>query len=254
MSTASPFGIQAIIAFEGFRANKYLCPAGVWTQGIGHTAAIGGAPLSVTPWSKEYAIRVLQEDLAVIWKQISKHLKREPTIFQRDAMLSLAFNIGAKQFIRSSVLKYFNRGEDTQAAAAFKLWNKATVNGKKQTLAGLVRRRATEALMYEGIQDLNFDGRRDPDEPIYGAMPQKVEISRERIEDTTVAKGAGTAGAGGGALVIGNVYEALTSAEPHITAGTWIGIAIGVVILAGAVWALYARWVDAGRPNPFHRG
>lgn len=252
--TVTAFGIQAIIAFEGFRPQKYLCPAGVWTQGIGHTAAIGGAPLTAEPWSKEHAILVLQEDLAILWKKIEPHLKIKPDVWQKDAMLSLAFNIGAGAFIRSSVLRFFNKGEFAQAAAAFGLWVKATVNGRKQTLNGLVRRRATEALMFQGIMDLDFDGRRDPNEPIYGDMPQAVEPAREPVEKTAAAQGSAAAGAGGLVVAIASAQEALTTAEPHINAGTWIGIALGVVILAGAAVALYSRWVAAGRPNPFHRG
>ncbi|OYX03979.1 MAG: lysozyme, partial [Rhizobiales bacterium 32-66-8] len=39
-------GIAIIKEFEGFRGQAYLCPAGVWTIGYGHTSA-AGAPAVV---------------------------------------------------------------------------------------------------------------------------------------------------------------------------------------------------------------
>lgn len=30
-------GIELIKRYEGFRAEAYLCPAGIWTIGYGHT-------------------------------------------------------------------------------------------------------------------------------------------------------------------------------------------------------------------------
>jgi GH24 family phage-related lysozyme (muramidase) len=61
-------------------------------------------------------------------------------------------------------LKKVNAQDFAGAAAEFKKWNKA--NGK--VLAGLTRRRASEALMFSGTPDLNFDGKPDP-------MPQLVD-------------------------------------------------------------------------------
>ena len=47
------------------------------------------------------------------------------------------------------------------AAAEFHKWNKA--DGK--VLAGLTRRRASESLLYQGIPDLDYDGKADPEAP-----------------------------------------------------------------------------------------
>jgi lysozyme len=245
----SDFGLRMIEAFEGFPngGKPYLCPAGVLTQGFGHTAAAGGEPLG-GQWSREKARQVLRDDLARLYEPgVRRLLKRTPTQGQFDAMVSFAFNCGVDALRRSSLLKFFNRGEDAQAQGAFMLWVKAA--GK--TMPGLVRRRASEALAYRGFQDLDFDGRLDTGEPAYGPMPQAVDQEREKVAGSGTLQGAGTAGAGGAAVVIKGAQDALTTAEPHISAGTWIGIALGVVILAGAVYAGYRKWVDMGRPLPW---
>ena len=33
-------GLEIIKEFEGFRARAYMCPAGVWTIGYGHTRGV----------------------------------------------------------------------------------------------------------------------------------------------------------------------------------------------------------------------
>ncbi len=190
--TVSPFGLELVKAFEGYFAKPYRCPAGVLTQGYGHTAA-AGAPALGGIWSKDYASHVLRETLERRYAApVRKLLKREPSQAQFDAMVSLAYNIGFGAFARSSVLRCFNRGDDEGAASAFFAWNR----GGGRVLPGLLRRRASEALVYQGIQDLDFDGTRDDssafasraspgrgDKPVYGPMAQRVEHSDGPVED-----------------------------------------------------------------------
>ena len=167
----SDFGLELIKAFEGFFAKPYRCPAGVLTQGYGHTAA-AGPPALGGAWSKDYATRVLARTVADRYAApVYALLNRKPTQAQFDAMVSLAYNIGVGAFSRSSVLRWFNLGHDKRAADAFGMWTK----GGGKVLPGLVRRRASESLVYQGVKDLDFDGRRDEDEPVYGPMAQAVE-------------------------------------------------------------------------------
>jgi len=169
----SEFGLDLIKAFEGFFAKPYRCPAGVLTQGYGHTAA-AGPPALGGAWSKDYATRVLARTVADRYAApVYALLNRKPTQAQFDAMVSLAYNIGVGAFSRSSVLRWFNLGHDKRAADAFGMWTK----GGGKVLPGLVRRRASEALVYQGVKDLDFDGKRDADEPVYGPMAQAVEPS-----------------------------------------------------------------------------
>lgn len=167
----SDFGLDLIRAFEGFFAKPYRCPAGVLTQGYGHTAAAGPPALGGV-WTKDYAAQVLARTVADRYAApVERLLTRKPTQAQFDAMVSLAYNIGVQAFARSSVLRWFNLGHDKRAADAFGMWTK----GGGKVLPGLVRRRASEALVYQGIKDLDFDGKRDSGEPVYGPMAQAVE-------------------------------------------------------------------------------
>lgn len=80
-----------------------------------------------------------------------------------------------------------------------------------------------------------------------GANPKPLATSR-------TAAGA-VAGAAGGAGVIVDVAtqtrDAAQQASDAWSGGTWIGVALGVVIVAAALATLYARWDDAGRPTPW---
>jgi GH24 family phage-related lysozyme (muramidase) len=58
-----------------------------------------------------------------------------------------------------------NDGDYEGAALEFHRWNRS----KGKVLSGLVRRRAAEALQFQGIVDLDFDGSPDP-------MPQSVGL------------------------------------------------------------------------------
>lgn len=244
----SDFGLSMIEAFEGFSPKPYYCPAGVLTQGFGHTAAAGGERIGGS-WTRDKARDVLRADLARQYEPgVRGLLKRTPTQGQYDAMVSFAFNCGVAALKRSSLLKFFNRGKDAQAAGAFALW----VKSKGRTLPGLVRRRGSEALAYQGVKDLNFDGRLDLGDPLYGQMPQAVEQSQEDLARSGTLHGAGVAAGGGAAVLIENVQDALTTAEPHISAGTWIGAVLGGVVLAGAAYAAFRKWDDMGRPLPWH--
>lgn len=254
----SDFGLALIEAYEGFVAKPYYCPAGVLTQGFGHTAAAGPPALGGV-WTREQARSVLRSDLARQYEPgVLKLLKRTPTQGQFDAMVSFAYNCGLDAFSRSSILKFFNRGEDAQAAGAFALWVKATVKGKRVTVSGLVRRRASEALAFQGVKDMDFDGRLDTGEPVYGPMPQAVEPAREKIGQSGTMKGLGTATTG---QVIQQSAEAIEQAKQSLepVAGALPNLVgalttIGVVLtLAGLAYAAYSRWNDMGRPVPWAR-
>jgi lysozyme len=67
---------------------------------------------------------------------------------QFGAFVSLAYNIGPAAFRGSSALRHFNAGDTAKATAAIQLWNKATVNGKRQVMQGLVNRRADEVRLF----------------------------------------------------------------------------------------------------------
>ena len=65
-------------------------------------------------------------------------------------MVSWTYNLGPSNLKSSTALKLLNLAEYEGVPAQLKRWNKATVNGERKVLDGLVRRREAEALMFEG--------------------------------------------------------------------------------------------------------
>lgn len=140
----SAAGLNIIKKFEGLRLIAYADPATggePYTIGYGHTYRAG--PPKVRPGMKitaKEATDILKADLKVFEDGVSNLLKRTPTQAQFDAMVSLAYNIGIRNFSRSTVLRKFNDGDMNGAADAFMLFVKA--NGK--VMKGLVTRRSEE--------------------------------------------------------------------------------------------------------------
>lgn len=64
---------------------------------------------------------------------------------QFDALCDFVFNLGAKNFATSTLLRKLNAGDYEGAAAEFPRWNKAA--GK--VMPGLVARRQNERLLFE---------------------------------------------------------------------------------------------------------
>ncbi len=77
-------------------------------------------------------------------RAVTKLVKADVNENEFAALCSLVFNIGHGAFRKSTTLRELNRNSRLDAADAFELWNKATINGKKQVVAGLAARRAAE--------------------------------------------------------------------------------------------------------------
>jgi GH24 family phage-related lysozyme (muramidase) len=90
--------------------------------------------------------------------------------YQYDALVSFCYNCGEGNLAKSTLLKKVNNKEFEAAAQEFKKWNK----GGGKVLPGLTRRRASEALLFQNISDLNYDGKADPKPPV-DPMPQMVD-------------------------------------------------------------------------------
>jgi lysozyme family protein len=87
-------------------------------------------------------------------------------------------------------------------------------------------------------------------------------VSARRTKNTPInprsrtAQGTVVAGGGGSVVVGGAVADAadtLQKADGHISAGTWFGLAIGLLIIGGAGYAFYARWRDGGGLFPWEK-
>jgi lysozyme len=132
--------VNLIANAEGCKLRSYLCPAGVWTIGWGHTAGVKEGQ-TIT---QAQADRMMCEEVAERTEQVRGLLKRPATGGQLGALVSLQYNIGQGALAGSTLLRLHNAGDTAGAAAQFKRWNRA--GGR--VLNGLVKRRAAEAALY----------------------------------------------------------------------------------------------------------
>lgn len=139
----SPAGRALIREFEGCVLTSYPDPASggaPWTIGYGHTGPDVTRGKSI---SKTEAEALLDADL-VRFESAVAAAAPSASDNQFAAMVSLAFNIGARAFAGSTLLKKHNAGDHAGARAEFARW--VFASGKK--LYGLERRRAAEAALY----------------------------------------------------------------------------------------------------------
>ena len=135
-------GLSLIKEFEGLRLVAYLpTPEDVPTIGYGHTKGVRMG----TECTPEQAELWLLEDLRDAESCVNKRITGITiTQNQYDALVSLCFNIGCRNFGGSTVLRKLLDGDDEESAQAFRMWVK---QGHK-TLTGLVRRRAAEEALF----------------------------------------------------------------------------------------------------------
>ena len=147
----SQAGLDVIKAFEGFRSSSELLPNGRWIIGYGHLRrAREGVRVSETE-----AEAILREyDLPPVERFVMRCVLAPMTQNEFDALVSLAFNIGAKAFSSSDVVASLNGGNRLEAAQAFDYWRRAKIGGRVQIVDALVRRRAAEKALF-----LNAPGR-----------------------------------------------------------------------------------------------
>jgi len=131
-------GRALITQREGARLKAYRDAVGIWTIGVGHTAAAGApvpvAGMTITPSQSD---QILSHDLAKFEAAVSGAVHVPLADHEFDALVSLAFNIGDEAFARSTLVRKLNAGDRAGAAEAFLMWANA---GGKPILLG--RRKA----------------------------------------------------------------------------------------------------------------
>lgn len=140
MMQLSPAGIEALKAYEGLSLTAYRDTGGVWTIGYGSTRDVReGMRITQTEADQrfladtEWAQAAVRTDVTVPLTQP-----------QFDALVSLAYNIGAGAFARSTLLRLLNAADYRGAAEQFLVWNKV----KGEVVTGLAVRRAKERAMF----------------------------------------------------------------------------------------------------------
>jgi lysozyme len=249
-------GLALIKEFEGclkpvqgmpghFRA--YVCPAGVLTIGFGHTNHHGRQFNSGTVWTQAECDAELATDMELFERVVEKHVKVDLKQHQFDALVSFAFNCGEGALAKSTLLRKLNKSDYEGAASEFHKWNK----GGGRILSGLVRRRACESLMFQGIADANFDGK--PDQlihiPAEEPLPQQVDPPEEKpLSKSTIGGGAVVVGGTATAGAAGSLWEVISSVPQSILdsglkmadkPSFWLFLACG----SGAGYVYYRRFL-----------
>jgi len=133
-------GTKLLKFFEGCRLTAYQDSVGVWTIGYGHTKGVFEG-MSIT---QEEAEQMLLTELEEYEGYVEKYVTVPLTQNQFDALVVWVYNLGPTNFRKSTLLKELNSGNYTAAGQEITKWNKA--GGK--VLAGLVKRREAEALLF----------------------------------------------------------------------------------------------------------
>lgn len=138
----SEAGLTVLRHYEGCRLRAYRDIKGIWTIGYGDTGPD------------------VVEELEITQAQADARLKHrlstefEPAVLNAgprrqcefDAMVGLAYNIGATAFAQSTLARLYREGDTQGAADQFPRWDKAG----SQSVLGLRRRRYAEQSLFLG--------------------------------------------------------------------------------------------------------
>ncbi len=135
-------GVDLIAGYEGCRLEAYVCPAGAWTIGYGHTEGVKkGDRLA----SEGEAKKLLKKDLEKYGGYVNDFMEKGTISFplnqnQFDALTSFCYNCGKGN------LQRLVSGRDADTVAQKMLqYNKAN----KKELPGLKRRREEESALFK---------------------------------------------------------------------------------------------------------
>lgn len=182
----SPEGLELIKYFEGFRADAYRCPAGVWTIGYGHTKGVK----PTDKIDKKTAVALLAEDIVPIENALNdwcedKHIYLEQCEF--DALVSFGYNCGTNAMIKvlngcltEYLDNHINYGymEHVIDDIVIGILSKY-VNAGGVKLNGLIRRRTAECTVFKhgwGNEGTEF----------CVSFPCKIDLSRVVLSPTMV--------------------------------------------------------------------
>lgn len=152
---------------EGVRLKPYLCPAQLWTVGVGHLLYPEQTKLPVVR-TVENAGKMLRKEFPLrpeddrVWTaaEVDDLLAQDLVRFERgvarlcpntlgnqgrfESLVSFAFNVGLGNLQRSGLRMKNNRGDFEGAAEEFMKWTK----GGGRVLPGLLKRRRDEQALY----------------------------------------------------------------------------------------------------------
>ena len=233
----SAAGLALIKSCEGRYLNAYLCPAGVWTIGYGHTSAVGPPPVAAgDAVSQAEADQILRADLRAVEDQVQDAVLVDLTQGQFDALVSFTFNLGIGAFKSSTLLKRVNEGNFDAVPGELMKWTKARANGQLVDLPGLVKRRRAEAKMWRGLDD---HAETDPQESrATPETPQPSKTMAQSKEGNGAIVAGGAAGAGAAADIVDKASQASGVLHGVLKAmeSPKFWVLVIAVVAAGAVW------------------
>jgi lysozyme len=146
----SALAVSGIVLYEGYSSRAYDDGVGVQTIGFGSTRHEDGTPVkqgdTVTP---QRAVVMLAKGADLRWREAAACIGDVP-IYQHeaDAYASLAYNIGAPAFCRSTIVKRLKQNPPDYAGACREILRWTRAGGRE--LPGLVKRRRAEYQMCKG--------------------------------------------------------------------------------------------------------
>ena len=151
-------GKQLIRSFEGVHRRPYLCPALLWTIGVGRVLYPEQNKLKI-PERKAYPLKPEHDkewsDETIDLLFDADLLKFEAGVLrlcpdsadsqgQFDALVAFAYNCGLGALQSSTLRSRYNAGDIEGAASEFPKWNK----GGGRVLPGPTRRRLAEQALF----------------------------------------------------------------------------------------------------------
>lgn len=141
-------GLEMIKSFEGWFSRPYKDPIGIPTIGYGFTYYLPSrrkVTMQDAPLTKSQGEAMLREVLTNYENDVKRLVKVKVTQNQFDALVSFAYNLGATNLSKSTLLRKLNIDpNDPSIRDEFVKWNRAG----GQVLKGLTRRRKAEADLY----------------------------------------------------------------------------------------------------------
>ncbi|GLK66996.1 glycoside hydrolase family protein [Hansschlegelia plantiphila] len=132
-------GLAELAGHEGIVSRRYKDSVGVWTLGVGHTAA-AGAPDPITVTSDMLigdVMALFRKDVAQYEAAVDKALSVAVTQTEFDALVSFHYNTGA--IGRATLVKSLNAGDRDAASAQFMSW---------KTPSSIIGRRTKEMILF----------------------------------------------------------------------------------------------------------
>lgn len=177
--------VGLIKTFEGWDPDVYDDPSGYCTIGFGHLIGksscdeIGRGNISnkmgrFSPTlTLERGQELLINDTIPARRAVQRLVNVDLTDRQFGALTSFVFNVGARNFGKSTMLKHLNNGNYSAAAREFPKW----VKSRGVRLNGLVKRRYCEQNLFRGRGRLQRNGLfiTQSCSPLSGLAPDSAE-------------------------------------------------------------------------------